>query len=83
MINGSFSIQTSYEHLNKEGQKEAAKRVVELTEIERYTKSNKWFKGKPAKEEITQAVEAYLMEIVIPCRHKYRWLHKIAKLSSK
>lgn len=54
------SIKISYEHLNKEGQKEAAKRVKELTEIERYTKPDEWFKGKPMKEEINQAVEVYL-----------------------
>lgn len=60
------SIQTSYENLNKEGQKEAAKRIEELTEIERYTKPDEWFKGKPTKEKINQAVEAYLNDDATP-----------------
>lgn len=54
------SIQESYEHLNKEGRKEAAKRIKELTEIERYTKPDEWFKGKPTKEDIDKALKAYL-----------------------
>ena len=53
-------IQDSYEHLNDEGRKEAAKRIEELTEIERYTKPEEWFKGRPTKEEIDKAVTAYL-----------------------
>lgn len=53
-------IQDSYEHLNDEGRKEAAKRIEELTEIERYTKRDEWFKGKPAKEEIDSALKTYL-----------------------
>ena len=54
------SIQESYEHLNEEGRIEATKRIKELTEIERYTKPEEWFKGKMAKEEINNAVKAYL-----------------------
>lgn len=53
-------IQNAYEHLNSEGRKEAAKRIEELTEIERYTKSDEGFKGRPTKEEIEKAVTAYL-----------------------
>lgn len=55
-------IQSAYENLNDEGREEAAKRIEELTEIERYTKSKEWFKGKMSKEEINQAVEAYLKD---------------------
>lgn len=43
-------IQNAYEHLNNEGREEAAKRIEELTEIERYTKSEEWFKGNPPQE---------------------------------
>lgn len=50
----------AYEELNDKGREEAAKRIQELTEIERYAKPDKWFKGRPAKEEIDKAVEAYL-----------------------
>ena len=53
-------IQGAYEHLNNEGRKEAAKRIEELTEIERYTKQDEWFKGRPTKEEIDKALTAYL-----------------------
>lgn len=53
-------IQSAYEHLNENGRKEAAKRIKELTEIERYTKPEEWFKGRIAKEEIDKAVKAYL-----------------------
>lgn len=53
-------IQNAYEHLNSEGRKEAAKRIEELTEIERYTKPEEWFKGRPTKEEIDKAITAYL-----------------------
>lgn len=53
-------IQSAYEHLNNEGRKEAAKRIEELTEIERYTKPEELFKGRPTKEEIDEAVTAYL-----------------------
>ena len=53
-------IQNAYEHLNNEGREEAAKRIEELTEIERYTKPEEWFKGRIAKEEIDKAVKAYL-----------------------
>ena len=53
-------IQSAYEHLNENGRKEAAKRIKELTEIECYTKPDKWFKGRPTKEEIDKAVTAYL-----------------------
>lgn len=60
------SIQNSYECLNKEGQREAAKRVEELTEIERYTKPDKWFKGKMSEEELRQAIETYLTDDVTP-----------------
>ncbi len=57
-------IQNAYEHLNSEGQEEAAKRIEELTEIERYTKPEQWFKGRPTKEEIDKAVTAYLNDEV-------------------
>lgn len=60
------SIQQSYEHLNKEGQEEAAKRIKELTEIERYTKPDEWFKGRMTKEEIDEAVEKYLNDDTPP-----------------
>ncbi len=53
-------IQSAYEHLNSEGREEAAKRIEELTEIERYSKPDEWFKGRPTKEEIDKAVTAYL-----------------------
>ena len=53
-------IQSAYEHLNENGRKEAAKRIKELTEIECYTKPDKWFKGRPTKEEIGEAVTSYL-----------------------
>lgn len=53
-------IQSAYEHLNSEGRKEAAKRIEELTEIERYTKPDEWFKGRPTKEEIDKAVKTHL-----------------------
>lgn len=54
------SIQDSYKHLNEEGRIEAAKRIAELTEIDRYTKPKEWFQGRATKEEIEKAVEAYL-----------------------
>ncbi len=53
-------IQSAYKHLNSEGREEAAKRIEELTEIERYSKPDEWFKGRPTKEEIDKAVTAYL-----------------------
>lgn len=53
-------IQSAYEHLNENGRKEAVKRIEELTEIKRYAKPDKWFKGKPTKEEIDSALRAYL-----------------------
>lgn len=53
-------IQNAYEHLNNSGREEAAKRIEELTEIERYTKPDKWFKGKMTKKDISKSVEAYL-----------------------
>lgn len=53
-------IQNAYEHLNSEGREEAAKRIEELTEIERYTKSHESSKDKLTKEDIDKAVEAYL-----------------------
>lgn len=52
----------AYEELNVKGREEAAKRIGELTEIECYTKPDKWFKGRPTKEEIDKAVTAYLNE---------------------
>ncbi len=55
-------IQNAYEHLNSEGREEAAKRIEELTEIERYTKPDEWFKGGPTKEEIEKTLKAYLNE---------------------
>lgn len=55
-------IQSAYERLNENGRKEAVKRIEELTEIERYTKPDEWFKGRPTKEEIDKAVTAYLNE---------------------
>lgn len=53
-------IQDAYERLNQKGREEAAKRIEELAEIERYTKPDEWFKGKPTKEEIDSALKAYL-----------------------
>lgn len=53
-------IQSAYEHLNENGRKEAAKRIKELTEIERYTKPEEWFKGRMAKDEIDKAINSYL-----------------------
>lgn len=55
-------IQSAYEHLNENGRKEAVKRIEELTEIKRYTKPDKWFKGRPTKEEIEESVTTYLNE---------------------
>lgn len=55
-------IQNAYEHLNNSGREEAAKRIEELTEIERYTKPEEWFKGRKAKDEIDKAVKAYSID---------------------
>lgn len=51
------NIQSSYEQLNEEGRKEAAKRIGELAEIERYTKPDGWFQGKCSEKELHEAVE--------------------------
>ncbi len=66
-------IQSAYEHLNENGRKEAAKRIKELTEIECYTKPDKWFKGRPTKEEIDEALKAYLNDDA-PEDVKDKWL---------
>lgn len=50
------NIQSSYERLNEEGRKEAAKRIKELAEIERYTKQKGWFRGKYTEKELQEAV---------------------------
>lgn len=55
------NIQHSYELLNEEGRKEAAKRIEELTEIERYTKPKEWFRGKYTEKELREAVEKLIL----------------------
>lgn len=55
-------IQNAYEHLNNSGREEAAKRIEELTEIERYTKPEEWFKGRKTKDEIDKAVKTYSID---------------------
>lgn len=55
------NIQSSYEQLNEEGRKEAAKRIGELAEIERYTKPDGWFQGKCSEKELHEAVEKLIL----------------------
>lgn len=59
-------ILDAYETLNGNGRAEAAKRIEELTEIERYTKPDEWFKGKMTKKDIGKSVEAYLNDDAPP-----------------
>lgn len=61
-----LGLQSAYDMLNELGKKEAAKRIEELTEIERYTKPEEWSKDKPTKEKIDEAVKTYLREDTPP-----------------
>lgn len=48
------------EPLNNEGRKKVAEYAEILAETDKYAKSKEWFKGRPTKEEIDEAVTAYL-----------------------
>lgn len=48
------------EPLNNEGRKKVAEYAETLAETDKYTKPKEWFKGRPTKEEIDEAVTAYL-----------------------
>ncbi|MDE7131318.1 MAG: helix-turn-helix transcriptional regulator [Lachnospiraceae bacterium] len=50
------------EPLNNEGRKKVAEYAGTLAETDKYSKPKEWFQGKMTKEEIENAVEAYLSD---------------------
>lgn len=61
------------EPLNNEGRKKVAEYAETLAETDKYANSEEWFKGRPTKEEIDEALKAYLNDDA-PEDVKDKWL---------
>lgn len=61
------------EPLNNEGRKKVAEYAETFAETDKYANSEEWFKGRPTKEEIDEALKAYLNDDA-PEDVKDKWL---------